>query len=102
MFSSQDSLDFSPGLKEAASPVRKKGRGKAHGLEGVRMGNLGNLGMGMGIGMGMDTQNECSQSQNPFGLSQDSIPFSQTGFSQNFTERMGMLNMYGSQEYSNL
>jgi hypothetical protein len=50
MFSSQESLDFSPGLKdlkEAASPVRKKGRGKAHGLEGVRMGSLGPLG---GIG----------------------------------------------------
>lgn len=83
MFLSQDSIDHvESGRKESVSPVRKKGRGKVSLY-----------------------RKEClvkdvADTPNVFGMSQDSIQFSQ--FSQNFTDRMGQLNMCSSQDYSNI
>eukprot|EP00598_Pedospumella_elongata_P005842 CAMPEP_0184983310 /NCGR_PEP_ID=MMETSP1098-20130426/12565_1 /TAXON_ID=89044 /ORGANISM="Spumella elongata, Strain CCAP 955/1" /LENGTH=819 /DNA_ID=CAMNT_0027507119 /DNA_START=63 /DNA_END=2522 /DNA_ORIENTATION=+ len=80
MFSTQDSIDFGPAAgigdpQESASPVRKKGRNKHF-------------------------SSHKSENVNPFAFSQDSMGPSQ--YSQNFTDRMGQLNMFSSQENSNI
>jgi len=83
MFSTQDSVDFGPSVlsvgypQESASPVRKKGRSKHFLREATK-----------------------TEAANPFGFSQDSVGPSQ--YSQNFTDRMGQLNMFCSQDNSNI
>jgi hypothetical protein len=77
MFSTQDSVDFNltsgiPSRELSSSPVRKKGRGKCKEKDG-----------------------------NLFGFSQEPVQYSQ--FSQNnFVDRLGQLNVFCSQENSNI
>lgn len=85
MFNSQDSIDFGQaGMnsigypQESASPVRKKGRSKHHSA--------------------LQSSSK-SDNANPFLFSQDSMMASQ--YSQNFTDRMGQLHMFCSQDNSN-
>jgi hypothetical protein len=88
MFSTQDSVDYAPTThsvaypQESSSPVRKKNRHRNY----------------------MDATNSReAEVANPFGISQDSYAPSQfSQFSQSFADRLGQMNMFCSQDNSNI